>query len=112
MKLFLLKAFVLACLMFLCVLTGMQLANDGMNRMRGYEDPSLKSAFTVKETGNGQIETAILGKQVSSHDLEQKKQQLEKMKAYNLFSSAGKKLADGLGNAVEKSLDMISGKED
>jgi hypothetical protein len=90
----------------------MQLANDGMNKMRGYEDPSLKSAFTVKETGNGQMETAILGKQISSHDLEQKKQQLEKMKAYNLFSSAGKKLAEGLGNAVEKSLDLISGKDD
>lgn len=112
MKLFLLKAFVLACLMFFCVLTGMQLANNGMKKMRGYDDPNLKLAFTVREIGDGQIETAILGKQVSSHDLEQKKQQLEKMNAYNLFSSAGKKLADGLGNAVEKSLDLISGKED
>jgi hypothetical protein len=112
MKLFFLKAFVLTCLMFLCVLTGMQLANGGMNKMRGYDDPSLKSAFTVKETGEGQMETAILGKQVSSHDLEQKREQLEKMKVYNLFSATGKKLANGLGSAVEKSLDLISGKED
>jgi Protein of unknown function (DUF3679) len=111
MKMFMLKAILLVCIMFICVLTGMQLANKGIHDMKGYEDPKFKSAFKVKENDEGKVETAILGNDVSSHDLQKKKEQLEKMETFNLFSSMGKKLADGLGAGVEKSLELITNKE-
>lgn len=111
MKMFMLKAFLLVCLMFICVLTGMQLANKGIHDMKGYEDPSFESAVSVKENNDGDIETAILGNNVSSHDLQQKKEQLEKMETFNFFSSIGKTIADGLESAVDKSLELITNRE-
>jgi len=79
--------------------------------MKGFEDPKFKSAFTIKENDNGKVETAILGNDVSSHDLEKKREQLEKLETFNLFTSMGKKLADGIGIGVEKSLEFITNKE-
>lgn len=105
-----LKSFMLASLMFLSVLFGMQQANEGIHKMKGYEDPEFKSAFSVNEKENGSFETAILGNDISSHDLEQKRKKLEEMKAFNLFSSLGKKLADGISTVVEKTVDLIAGK--
>lgn len=110
MKMFMLKSFMLASLMFISVLFGMQQANDGIHKMKGYEDPELKSAFIIKEKDDGTFETAILGNDVSSHDLEQKRKKLEEMKAFNLFSSLGKSLADGVSMVIEKTVELITGK--
>ncbi|MEH7443129.1 YqxA family protein [Heyndrickxia sp. MSNUG] len=109
MKMFMLKSIMLASLMFLSVLFGMQQANEGIHKMKGYDDPEFKSAFTIKEE-DGSIKSAILGNDVSSHDLEQKRKKLEEMKAFNFFSSIGKKLAEGISIAIEKSVDLITGK--
>ncbi len=79
--------------------------------MKGFEDPKFKSAFTIKENDNVKVETAILGTDVSSNDLEKKREQLEKLETFNLFTSMGKKLADGIGIGVEKSLEFITNKE-
>ncbi|WP_311439473.1 YqxA family protein [Mesobacillus foraminis] len=111
MKLFMLKGVLLASLVFISVLAGMQLANNGMEKMRGYEDPDFKSAFTIQENSDGNVETAILGNDLSSHDLEQKRKTLEEMKAFNFFSNIGKKLANGLTEMAEKSLELITNKE-
>ncbi|MBM4762352.1 YqxA family protein [Bacillus sp. B15-48] len=108
MKLFMLKTFLLACIMFVCVLTGMQLANNGIHDMKGYEDPSFQSAFIVKENEKGKNETTIFGNNVSSHDLQKKREQLEKMETFNFFSSIGKKIAEGIESTVTKSLDIIT----
>lgn len=107
---FMLKSLMLASLLFISVLFGMQQANEGIQKMKGYEDPKFKSAFSIKETESGTLETAILGRDISSHDLEQKQKQLEKMKAFNLFSSMGKKLADGISSVMEKAVELITGK--
>ena len=107
---FMLKSLMLASLMFLSVLFGMQQANEGIHKMKGYEDPEFKSAFSIKEKENGTFETAILGNDVSSHDLEQKRKKLEEMKAFNLFSSLGKNLADGVSSVMEKTVELITGK--
>lgn len=107
MKWFMLKSMVLASLMFFSVLFGMQLANDGIHRMKGYDDPNLGNAFTLKENDQGKIQGSILGTDVTSHDLEKKKEKLEKMKAYNIFSSTGRKLADGVSAATKESIDFI-----
>jgi hypothetical protein len=110
MKMFLLKSLMLASLMFISVLFGMQQANEGIHKMKGYDDPEFKSAFSIKETEDGSIKSAILGNDVSSHDLEQKRKKLEEMKAFNFFSSLGKKLADGISVVMEKTLELITGK--
>jgi hypothetical protein len=100
MKMFLFKGVILASLMFLSVLFGMQQANIGIQKMKGYEDPKFKSALTLQENGNGELQASVLG---TSHDLEKKKQKLEEMKAYNLFSDIGK----GISNGVSKGLNLI-----
>ena len=107
MKMFMLKSFFLAALMFVSVLFGMQFANDGIHRMKGYDDPDIGTAFTLNENEGGKLQGTFLGQDVSSHDLEKKKEQLEKMKAYNLFSSVGKKLADGISTATDGTIEFI-----
>ncbi|RSD24149.1 YqxA family protein [Mesobacillus subterraneus] len=110
MKMFMLKSFMLASLMFISVLFGMQQANEGIHKMKGYDDPEFKSAFSIKEEEDGTYKSAILGNDVSSHDLEQKRKKLEEMKAFNLFSSLGKTLADGVSAVIEKTVKLITGK--
>lgn len=114
MKWFMWKAFFLASLMFLAVLFGMQQANEGITKMKGFHDESFKGAFTFHENDTGELQASILGKDVSSHDLQQKKEKLEEMKAYNLFSTMGKKLSDGISAITEKLVhfitDLIKGK--
>lgn len=110
MKMFMLKSLILASLMFISVLFGMQQANEGIHKMKGYEDPEFKSAFKIKEDEDGNFKSAILGNDVTSHDLAQKRKQLEEMKAYNLFSTIGKKLAGGVSQAMEKTIDLITDK--
>jgi hypothetical protein len=110
MKMFMFKSFMIASLMFVSVLFGMQQANEGIHKMKGYDDPQFKSAFKVKEEEDGSFKSAILGNDVSSHDLEQKRKKLEEMKAFNFFSSIGKKLAEGISLAMEKTVELITDK--
>ncbi|MDF9760504.1 hypothetical protein OKW24_002277 [Peribacillus simplex] len=91
---FWLKCTGIVLVLFLGVLIGMQQANDGMKKMKGYEDPSLNSAFIINQSDKGEMEADILGQKVTSHDLETKKEKLEEMKAFNFFSSIGKALGD------------------
>lgn len=85
MKIFMLKTCLIASVMFLCVLFGMQQANQGILRMKGYNDREFHNAFTVDKRENGELEASILGNNITSHDLEKKREQLEEMKAYNFF---------------------------
>lgn len=107
---FMLKSFMLASLMFISVLFGMQQANEGIHKMKGYDDPEFKSAFKIKENEDGSYKSAILGNDVSSHDLEQKRKKLEEMKAFNFFSSLGKSLAEGISLVMEKTVEFLTGK--
>jgi predicted membrane protein len=108
MKMFLFKGVILASLMFLSVLFGMQQANIGIQKMKGYEDPKFKSALTVKEDEDGELQASVLGVDVSSHDLERKKQKLEEMKAYNLFSDLGKGISNGVSSGLNQIIELIS----
>lgn len=108
MKWFMFKTFLLTSFMFIAVLFGMQQANEGITKMKGYHDESFKGAFTVQEKDTGELQASILGKDVSSHDLQQKKEKLEEMKAYNLFSSMGKKLSDGISALTENVIHFIT----
>jgi hypothetical protein len=75
------------------VLLGMQQANDGLLKMKGYADPSLQGAFSINQAQNGDVEAAFLGRKVTSHDLKEKQEKLEEIKAFNFFSTIGEKLA-------------------
>ncbi|WP_174730118.1 YqxA family protein [Mesobacillus harenae] len=108
MKMFMLKSVLIAALMFLAVLFGMEQANSGIHKMKGYEDPNFKSAFNLSEDESGELETSVLGNKITSHDLEKKKEQLEELKAYNFFSSIGRKLADGLSSAANTVIRFIT----
>ena len=108
MKWFMVKAFFLLSFMFIAVLFGMQLANEGIHNMKGYDDANFKDAFTVNENEGGELQASILGNNISSHDLQQKKEKLEEMKAYNFFSSLGKSLSEGISGATEKAIDHLT----
>jgi hypothetical protein len=108
MKRFMLKSFLLASIMFICVLFGMQQANEGIYRMKGYDDTNLGKAFTFTEGEEGKLQAHFLGKDVTSHDIQKKKQELEKMNSFNFFSSSGKKIADGISNAADKTLHFFT----
>lgn len=101
MKMFMLKSALIAALMFISVLAGMQLANDGIHKMKGYDDPNFQNAVSINETDKD-LNATFLGNDISSHDIEAKKKKLEEISAFNFFSSMGKKLADGLSGASEK----------
>jgi len=108
MKWFMVKTFIFVSLMFIAVLFGMQQANEGIKNMKGFNDSAFKGAFTLQEKESGDYEALILGNEVTSHELREKQKQLEEMKAYNFFSSMGKKLSDGVTNMTEKSIDFIT----
>ncbi len=102
------KCMLIVLILFFGVLFGMQKANEGMKKMKGYDDPSLYSAFTVDEGKSG-VEASVLGQKVTSHDLEKKKKQLEDMEAFNLFSSIGKKMSDGISGVFQSLINLLSG---
>ncbi|WP_078545534.1 YqxA family protein [Litchfieldia alkalitelluris] len=114
---FMMKCSFIAIVLLVGVLIGMQQANEGMKKMRGYDDPSLQGAFTVTNTNPGEIEASVLGQKVTSHDIDEKQKQLEEVEAFNFFSMVGRKLgdtvsavfemimvelSDGIGKAIEK----------
>ncbi|MCM3566555.1 DUF3679 domain-containing protein [Neobacillus mesonae] len=107
MKMFMLKSFILAALMFISVLTGMELANNGIHKMKGYDDPNFQNAVSINENEKD-LNATFLGKNISSHDIEAKKKKLEEINAYNFFSSMGKKMSEGLSSASGKLIRQIT----
>ena len=67
---FLLKTFFIISVLFIGIILGFLEANNGLEKMKGYDDNSFANVLTVEETGN--IEQTIIGETVSSHNLEEK----------------------------------------
>ncbi len=107
MKLFMLKSIAIVALMFISVLTGMQLANSGIHKMKGYDDPGFQNAVSIKETNND-VSASFLGNDITSHDIEAKKKKLEEINAFNFFSSMGRKMSDGISKGSEKLIRLIT----
>ncbi|MEK3991257.1 MULTISPECIES: DUF3679 domain-containing protein [Robertmurraya] len=106
MKMFMFKSILLMSLMFLSVLFGMQIANNGIVNMKGFDDPNFKGAFTINEQEEN-VQVSVLGNNVDSHDINKKREQLEEMEAYNFFSDLGKTLADIVTGIVDITIDLI-----
>ncbi|MGN7940768.1 YqxA family protein [Virgibacillus sp. 6R] len=104
---FMLKCFVLCTILLFGVLIGMQYANQGIIKMKGYQDPDLQSAFQV-ENETGDVQASILGNNVTSQDLQEKQEQLEQIEAFNFFSQIGKQFATLVSNGVSSLLESIA----
>jgi hypothetical protein len=107
MKMFMLKFFCIIAIMFISVLAGMQLANDGIHKMKGYDDPNFQNAVGINDNGE-HVKATFLGNEISSHDIDEKKKKLEEISAFNLFSSMGKKISQGVSTASEKLISLIT----
>lgn len=107
MKMFMLKSFCIASLMFISVLAGMEMANDGIHKMKGYDDPNFQNAIALNDNGE-QVKATFLGNDISSHDIEEKKKKLEEISAFNFFSSMGKKISEGVSSASENLIKLIT----
>jgi Protein of unknown function (DUF3679) len=103
-----LKSLLLAGLMFAAALGGMQMANDGIGRMKGYEDPGFEQAISLEKEGSNEVKMAIMGGEVSRESLDEKKEQLEETEAFNLFSSMGKTLASAISGTFRAIIDSLS----
>jgi hypothetical protein len=99
---FTLHFFLAVTILFIGVLLGMQQANEGVTKMKGYSDPSFQEVFHFSKE-----EATIMGNTVTSEDLEEKKRRLEEMKTFNIFSELGKKLANAIHFVVEQLLHMF-----
>ena len=102
---FWLKCFVIVLIFFVGVVFGLQKANSGLVNMRGYQDPQLGTAVSI-ENEEGLVNANILGEDLGSHDLEEKKKKLEELKAFNAFSSIGKKITAGIQESVTKIIEI------
>ncbi|RHW40992.1 DUF3679 domain-containing protein [Neobacillus notoginsengisoli] len=107
MKLFMLKSLLLASIMFALALGGMQVANDGISRMRGYDDPGFEEAVSLNKTQNGELQVSIMGGELNKSTMEEKKKEIEKTQVFNLFSSMGKALANMISGAARGILDLL-----
>lgn len=103
---FLFKCTFILIIFFVGVILGMQKANTGLLNMRGFDDPKLYNAVSF-ENDNGEVNAEILGNEVNSHDLQKKKEKLQEMKAFNMFSSLGKKATEGVTSLFNKVIDLI-----
>ena len=108
---FMTKSLLLTFIMFLGVIIGIQQASHGIQQMRGYETEETVEAVQLKQKDDGKLEATILGNQVTSHDLQKKQEQLEKIEAFNFFSQIGKSLANlvqkGTSAIIEGILELI-----
>ncbi|WP_204954550.1 YqxA family protein [Metabacillus crassostreae] len=105
---FMLKSFILCSVLLFGVLIGMQQANQGMIKMKGYNDPDFQGAFQVDSEKTGEFDASILGNEVTSQDLQQKQEQLEQIEAFNFFSHIGKQFADIVSHGISTLVDLFA----
>ena len=91
---FTIQSLLIAVIFLVGVLLGMQQANEGMRKMKGYNDPSLERVVHVSKN-----ETIVLGQ-----SLEQKKEKLQQIETFNVFSKAGQQLATFIHSLIQHML--------
>lgn len=96
MKKFIIKCFLLVITLFFGVLLGMQEANEGLLQLKGFDDKTYEGAFDIKKNNTGEVEAAVLGEEITAHDIEEKQKKLEEMKAFHVITNMAEKFADML----------------
>ncbi|WP_409270721.1 DUF3679 domain-containing protein [Neobacillus sp. SCS-31] len=107
MKLFTVKALGLAAIMFALVLGGMQAANGGINRIKGYGDSGFKEPVSLETDGREEVKVSIMGGDAATISLDKRGQGSEESKGFNLFSSMGKALTSVLSGVVKGILEFF-----
>ena len=102
MKMFMLKSLAIASIMFISVLAGIQIANNGLNKLKGQPEQNIIATTPLKN------ETANRSTSLSSHNLEAKKKKLEEINGQNLFSEMGRKMADGVASTSKSLINSIA----
>ncbi len=103
---FFLKCFFITTVLFLGILVGIQMASNNIVKMTG--DESYSTATIIK---NNDVETSEVineDDKITSHDLQEKQQQLEQIETFNLFSQMGVKLSDALDHLFSNILTKIT----
>ncbi|WP_316571959.1 DUF3679 domain-containing protein [Neobacillus sp. YIM B06451] len=108
MKLFTLKALGLAAIMFALALGGMQAANGGINRIKGYGDSGYKQPVSFERDGREELKVGIMGEEAAIISLDKRARESEESKGFNLFSSMGKALTSVLSGAIKGILEFFS----
>ncbi|WP_110111400.1 YqxA family protein [Bacillus sp. CGMCC 1.16541] len=103
---FMMQCFLLTTILLFGVLLGMQTAQQGLVKMKGYEEENMSGAFTISKTKEGEVEASVLGT-TRVVDLQEKQKVLEERKIFNLFSSLGKQLATTVQSTIEKAVEAI-----
>ncbi|MGC4375970.1 DUF3679 domain-containing protein [Fictibacillus sp. Mic-4] len=101
---FMMICFMLTSILLFGVLLGMQKANEGIKHLKG--STSEMDALTI-EKKDGKMEAEVLGKNISSHELEEKQKKLEKLHSYNFFSSIGEKISNAVSALVKGVVSLI-----
>lgn len=107
MKKFILKFFLLVITLFFGVLLGMQQANEGLLKMKGFDDKTFGEAFHIKKTEAGEVEAAVLGQEITAHDIEEKQKKIEEMKAFHFISNLGGRLGDMLSIMFQQLTNLV-----
>ncbi|TYR75458.1 DUF3679 domain-containing protein [Rossellomorea vietnamensis] len=108
MRRFVLKSILLVSILFVGVLIGMQKANDGIRDMKGYDEDGFGTPLTISEDETGNIEASLLGQEMGSASISEKKKKLEEMKSFNFFSEIGKSVAGAVKSIAEKTVELVS----
>ncbi|MBS4199730.1 DUF3679 domain-containing protein [Bacillus sp. FJAT-49732] len=108
MRNFFVKCVLLFGVLFIGVMIGMNKANEGMLNMKGYSDESFQTPVTIQQNDDGKVETTFMGRDLPTFNLDEKKEKLEEVKAYNFFSEAGKFLANIVTTIAQKIFEFIS----
>lgn len=87
----------LLAVLFFGVMLGMQQASEGINDMKGFQTDNYKGAFQIQQEGEN-VQASVLGESITSHDLAEKKQSLEDVKAFNIFSAMAEKLSQSISS--------------
>ncbi|MFD3447674.1 YqxA family protein [Microbacteriaceae bacterium 4G12] len=107
MKRFMMRCLLISIALFISTLFGMQLANDGLKRMKGYNDPTFEQVAHVTGTKRGDVEATLLG---NTFTIEEKQKQLEQLKSFNAFSKLGDALTAGVEKTTRVSTDAVTSK--
>lgn len=101
---FIFKSFCLLTIMLLFTLAGMQLANNGMNDLKGIKHSKIQSNISLKMQD---LDTSIDINHLS-HNIAAKQQKLEKMNSFNFFSYMGKELSEGISQSLGNLIKIVT----
>ncbi len=101
---FFVKTAGLMIVLLIGIIIGMQEAHTGILKMSGYDDLRFKNVLDIEKTEDGEMEAIVLGEQISSHHLEEKKKILEDLNANHILTDLTKGFNEFFSDLITKIL--------